>query len=256
MAWIVASCVSLLTLNYQPQTGFYCSFLAFLAISFCLRMAYKKEWLERAGLLIPLKELIIGIVLAVLITATFYFYITGRIDAAGISFQNRFELGNPQLYVFTVFQTLNEEIIAGALLLFSLEKKWPVLNPLALSAAAALVFSGAHYLIYSYVFDERSIIYLPALISLFAAGIIRNNAILVCGHIGFSWMLHLSWNLVFFGGRYSCGSGKECTQACLFNLIMGDFPFVIMTALLAVAASVILVFFSRKREGSRHPRQP
>lgn len=249
--WTGAACLSLLLFNYNPQVayvGAFCSLLGFLAIIIFLSLAFKGEWRSRAGLAVPWKHFIIGLAGTIFLTAAFHRYIAHVIDAAGIYFEDRFTLGNPELYLFTLFQTLNEEIVAGALLLFSLRRKWPALPPVLLSTAAALVFAGAHALLYRYLFLEHSTLQLSALASLFAVGVIRNNAILRFGHAGFSWMLHLAWNLVFFGGRYAFTGGNECTQADLFNIIMGNSAFVAASLAAAAAATLLLHRFSGKHD--------
>jgi len=246
--WIILACISLPILNYEHNVTFLSSLINFIIIIIFLRLAFKKRWRDTAGLRVCCRHAVIAFTVTAVMTGIVYYYISRTVTAHGIAFQNRFELGNQELYFYTVFQTLNEEIITGALLLFSVRKKWPGIHPVIISIGAAMLFTVAHGLMYRFAFDERSIIELPALIALFAVGIIRNNTILGFNHIGFSWALHLSWNLVFFGGRYSyVGTATELDQADLFNGIMGEPAFIAAMIILSIITSFFL-FRNRRRE--------
>ncbi|MBN1534787.1 MAG: hypothetical protein JXA20_19100 [Spirochaetes bacterium] len=249
---ILLSCISLLLLNYNPDITFLSSFLSFMMIALLLRTAFKNRWRDMAGLRLSAIDAALALSAAIVMTTIIYRYISWSISIHGVVFQNRFEMGNQQLYLFTVFQTLNEEIIAGALLLFCLRSRLPRLHPLLISWAAALLFAAAHGIVYRFVFHEHSIIGLPALLALFAVGIIRNNAILACDHIGFSWAIHLSWNLVFFGGRYRHGgSGNELTEAELFNTVMGNISFIVTALCVSALASIALWWILRKSQARK-----
>ncbi len=240
-AWIALAFVSFITLNYNAHIGFYFSFLAFVAMTACLVPVFGKDTVSRAGIRFTPTEALIALPLVAALIVGSYFIITASAGAQGVKFTSHLALGTGRFYVFSVFQTLNEEIIAGALLLFSLRKKFPRIHPLLVSVLVALVFSAAHFVMYRYVFFERSAIGPVALVSLFAVGTVRNNLIFGFGHVLFSWALHLSWNLVFFGGTYTvAASGKVMGQAGLFNIVMGDWPFCVGISIVAALSALLL----------------
>lgn len=241
ISWIILAYCSLLGLNYSSGSGFYFSGIAFVFILLFLYLAYKENWRFSAGLLIPGRDLLISCIGLIVLTVIIYFFIMSITGNNEIIYVPHVISGKGELYFYTVFQTINEEIMMGAVLLFSLRKKFGKIHPLFLSVVTAAVFFIVHYIVYRYLFSiGGGILEFPALISLFSVGIIRNNLILSFNHIAYSWMLHLSWNLIFFGGTYHY-NGKKLIEADLCNLFYGNEYFIIITIMLAVISTLIFL---------------
>lgn len=197
-------------------------------------------------MIIPKRDILVSLCGLIILTLINYYFIISITGNNTIVYIPRIVSGNRQLYVHTVFQTLNEEIMMGSVLLFSLKNKFNKLQPLFISIIVAAVFSIAHYFVYRYLFSIGSgILGISALISLFAVGVIRNNFIVSFNHIAYSWMLHLSWNWIFFGGNYYY-NGQECSEAYLCNLVYGNSYFIIAVVLTMIISSV-LFFYNRNK---------
>ncbi|HPJ06356.1 MAG TPA: hypothetical protein PLK17_12665 [Bacteroidales bacterium] len=65
------------------------------------------------------------------------------------------------------------------------------IRPLFASVALALFFALIHFVFYKWIFLDRGIIGMLTHTSLFMVGFVRNSLILMTGHIGYSWALHL-----------------------------------------------------------------
>lgn len=244
--WIILAYCSLLGLNYLPNIGFYFSGIAFISIILFLFLAYKENWRISSGLFIPKRDMFISFIGLIILTIINYLFIMSITGNKGINYIPRIISGSGELYFYTIFQTINEEIMMGAVLLFSLRKIFSKLHPLLISIIIAAIFSIVHYIVYRYIFSiGNGILEFPALISLFAVGIVRNNLILSFNHIAYSWMLHLSWNLIFFGGNYYC-NGQKLIEADLCNLFYGNKYFLIITIIL-VFISIIFYLYKNKR---------
>ncbi len=78
-----------------------------------------------------------------------------------------------------------------------------------------------------------------ALVTLFFAGILRNNLIIYAGHIGYSWALHFSWIIIMFGKslRYSEQWG-EVSEPERFNIYLGSVEMALISSVLAVLSSM------------------
>ena len=123
-----------------------------------------------------------------------------------------------------VFQVLNEEIVLGAWLLFSLEARVRRRVPLALGAA--LVFGLLHFALYFFGGHQRSL-EPTTLLTLVAVGALRNALILGCRHIGHAFAIHCAWNLVMFSGTWvERASGTALLEPELFDALLGAWAMV------------------------------
>ncbi len=102
------------------------------------------------------------------------------------------QISNWKNYFHTLFYTINEEIVLGAIGLFILVKVKKI-RPLLASILLVVAFSLIHFIFYQWIFDDRDTIHLFAVITLFLIAFVRNNLILSYGHIGYSWALHFGW---------------------------------------------------------------
>jgi len=246
LLWIILAYCSLVGLNYSAHSGFYISGISFIVILFFLYMAWKEKWQMSAGLVISKRDIVVSLSGLIILTLINYYLITSITGKNNIVYIPRIVSGDKQLYFHTIFQTLNEEIMVGSVLLFSIRKKLSNLQPLFISIIVAAVFSMAHYFVYRYLFSiGNGTLDISALISLFAVGIIRNNFILSFNHIAYSWMLHLSWNWIFFGGNYYSNAHK-LIEADLCNLVYGNTYFIIVTVLLMIVSSAVFLHERKK----------
>jgi hypothetical protein len=140
-----------------------------------------------------------------------------------------------------VFYTMNEEIVLGALILFWLTRRKKI-PPLTAAVGLAVIFALVHYIFYRWLFKDNGIIGLAALLTLFFIGIVRNNLILITGHIGYSWALHCGWMVIMFG----CFHYYKFTEVPLseyerFNLYLGSTEMIIISFILATLSIFLLV---------------
>jgi len=238
VTWILLAYLSLIILNYLPECGFYFSSLAFASILLCLKTAWGDNWKTIAGLNITFRNIIFFITGLILLIIINYLFINSIALSKDINFITRITSGQKLLYLHTIFQTLNEEILMGAVLLFSLQNKFFKEQPLFLSIVAGAIFSVSHYFTYRYFFTaESGVLSYYALFALFAAGVIRNNLILLSNNIAYSWMIHLAWNWVFFGGNYYT-NGLKLMQVEQFNIIFGNENFIITASCIMIITSL------------------
>ena len=138
------------------------------------------------------------------------------------------------------FYVLNEEIVLGAVILFLMVKR---LNLKAVSATIylALFFALMHFVFYRWVFDDRGILEVSTLISLFMIGIFRNTLILYFDQIAYSWAFHFAWMLVMFGFDHTGGThGESLAEFSRFNLYLGTWQMIIISSFLASAGILFL----------------
>jgi len=149
------------------------------------------------------------------------------------------------------FYVLNEEIVLGAILLHFMTREWDM-KPIHAAIALALFFSMIHYVFYRWVFDEKGIIEISTLLSLFMVGFFRNTLILVSGHIAYSWAFHFGWMVMMFGRDHRGGTeGASLAEHTRFNLYLGSWPMVAISLVLAAGALTLLL-----RKGVPEERGP
>lgn len=147
--------------------------------------------------------------------------------------------GNYKNLIHTLFYTLNEEIILGALLLKGIQhfaKKTPAW---LISVGTALIFAIIHFVFFRWVFKNNGNLGLVTLLSLFTVGVVRNNLILRTGHIGYSWALHFGWIYVMLGSSHFDQTGNVFLNDFeRFQVYLGDYR-ILITCLVLVVFSFI-----------------
>jgi hypothetical protein len=129
------------------------------------------------------------------------------------------------------FQVLNDELVLRAALLTLFVGALP--RPGFVIVGLAAVFAGLHSVFYGLI---GTTIELPALVSLFAFGVIGNTLFIAFGHIGYGLALHYAWNLYRFNARYRV-NGRRLWEGETFNYIEGN-PWVV-----AVSIAMMLMVF-------------
>ncbi len=150
--------------------------------------------------------------------------------------------------VHALSQTLNEEMVLGALLLGYARRTFRAVHPVVIALSRGAVVSMLHRLFYELrpphdpVYGKLSA---KALLSLFFVGVLRNNLIVGTGHIGCAWALHAGWNVVLLSGGRDVATGEFPAEPALFNCVPGN-PLL----LLATSTLMILSVLSYTRRGT------
>ncbi len=205
------------------------SSLGTLLILFFSYLIWKKDFLNQIGLDLDIKTSIKTIILVALITACAFFLM--KYIANKHNIQIRFT--NWQNYYHTVFYILNEEIVLGAMLLFSLVRKRKI-KPIFASIVLAVLFAIIHFVFYKWIFFDRGIIGISTLITLFLVGYIRNSLILQTGLIAYSWALHFGWMVIMFGCMHiDLDNINRVSELDRFNLYLGSAEMLVLSGIIA-----------------------
>ncbi len=200
--------------------------LLILVLSFRI---WKKDFLKITGLKINLRILLTTILtlgLVILVSGLFVFLSEG---SEGLLFS----IGNWRSYFHQVFYIVNEEIVLGSLPIYFLMKRLN-LNKWVTACGIAILFSILHFIFYLLVFDQRGLLQLSTLITLFLVGFFRNALIISNGHIGYSWALHFGWMSVMFGSFPMYTDGTPLREPDNFNLFLGSWIMVIIALILVL----------------------
>ncbi|MFC2084626.1 hypothetical protein ACFLS9_06190 [Bacteroidota bacterium] len=227
--------ITFLSTSYEFGISPFLSLFGSICIILLGYSFWGNSWKEWLGFNINKRDLLFSILLfPILIILVFYLikFISLSNDIVFKSPVDKHGFFNLN-YIHTVGQTLNEEIVLGALLLFSIKNKYSKLPPLVISILVAFIFSVMHYIFYAWIFipKEAGILSITTLFCLFSIGVLRNSLILKFGHIGFAWVIHLSFNIVFLWSVYYTAGGQELNEAATFNLIFGSQIMVILSVL-------------------------
>lgn len=222
-------------------------------IALLARIAWPGNARQALGLAVPGKALAVALLLFCAILAG-SFWLTGAIASdAGVDYVPVYANARGlTLLVHTLGQVLNEEIILGALLLRFLQGRLKAAHPAVLSVAAALAFALLHAAFYGLQppgAPNYGHLAAATLVTLFAAGVARNNFILRTGHIGFALALHAGWNIAFMDSLFFApGSGAELAEPAMFNLVLGDPRMIAVTAALMAASFTLYARADPRRE--------
>ena len=228
--------------TYNPQYGCWVSLLGTALILLFSRLAWPGDWVARAGFRIPGREILAAFVVLLVCSAAAYVLVRTVAVGAGVSFTPFFERDGMVLrMVHTAGQTVNEEIVLGALVLGAVTRRCARTRLVVVSVLVAAVFALLHLAFYA-CRPESAVNYgvlsIPVLLTLLGVGVLRNNLILHYRHIGFAWALHLGWNLVFLNSTLSV-DGARLNEPRQFNLLLGH-PMIAAVVLAAMAVTVVL----------------
>lgn len=258
LAFIVLAC-----LNYNPQLlfetqyrhwGWNLSLLATILIILIFRNRDPEHWRERLGIHFSIRDGA-GFVMTsmLLLIAGYYFvrtlsrtdgylYIPKIIHYATHSAPDGTVLAVLGEYLYYIMQTLNEEMLMGAVVLMGLERSFKYSNRNAIAIVVALVFSLMHQAMYvcSPVQPDMAL-ETRTLLSLFCVGLLRNVLILKTRKITYAWAIHLVFNLIFFPGIFiDRETDRWASEPERFNIVFGQSTMVGVTILLAIAALIWL----------------
>lgn len=146
-------------------------------------------------------------------------------------------------YYHDIFYILNEEIVIGAILLFALVEKRKI-KPIIASVGLAVFFALIHFAFYKWIFNDKGIIGISTLTTLFLVGFVRNSLIFQSGHIGYSWALHFGWMVVMFGSMHiDSNTNLIVTEPERFNLYLGSIE---MLTVSIIIAGLSLIYWIKK----------
>jgi len=230
-------------LTYRPDLGCWVSLAGTGLILVCLKLGWPREWLALAGLRIRGKQAALSVGLFLAALAVSLVLVHRAASAPGIRFVPVYErAGLGSVFVHTVGQTVNEEIVLGALLLAALSRWTGNRRLILVSVGVALVFAALHFAFYALRTEsDRNYgrLTAAALIAVFGVGVLRNNLILASRHIGYAWAIHLGWNLVCFHSLVvRDGQPRPINEPERFNLLLG-YPATVMVVAVAAAASIV-----------------
>jgi hypothetical protein len=148
-----------------------------------------------------------------------------------------------QNYYHDIFYILNEEIVIGAIILFSLINKRKI-QPIIAAIGLAIIFSLIHFVFYKWIFNSRGIMGISTLTTLFLVGFVRNSLILQTGHVAYSWALHFGWMVVMFGSFHIyVGSQNGLSELVRFNTYLGSIEMLVISIILA---GLCLIYWIKK----------
>jgi membrane protease YdiL (CAAX protease family) len=228
--------------------------LGSLLIVLIARRIWPADWKDWLGLSMRRRDALLAAALAPILMALLYFTVQAIIAEQELTYLSPLAgYGLLSLvYLHTLGQTLNEEMLLGALLLNASRRKFDHARPLWIVATIALLFALLHYIFYRWIVipEYGGILTASALFVLFALGVLRNTLIVKTGHIAYSWSVHFSLNAVGLIGVYTFANGEELLEPQVINLILGSRAAVVLSVI--VFASCIAVLLSA-RPGA--PRQ-
>ena len=226
--------LSYLLFSYYALGKWWHSSAGSVLIIFFSYLLWKKDFLKHTGLDLNLATVLKSVTMAVVIVICSLFimkYIAGKHNVI-ISYTGW------KNYYHDVFYILNEEIVIGAIILFWMVDKRKI-NPLTATAGLAVFFALIHYVFYRWIFNDRGIIGISALITLFLVGFVRNSLILHTRHIGYSWALHFGWMAIMFGSMHIYSETDiRLTELERFNTYLGS-PCMVMISALAAGLTIL-----------------
>jgi hypothetical protein len=228
-----------LSFSYSYFNGWWNSSVGSILIVIISYLIWGKGFLKQIGLHVNFRIIARSVILAAIITACSLMimkYIGNKSNIGIVYF-------NWRDYYHVNFYILNEEIVLGAILLFTLVHTWKI-RPLVASLCAALFFSLLHYVFYRWIFSDKGVIEISTLLTLFLVGFVRNSLIIQTGHIGYSWALHFGWIAIMFGSAHKyLNTQMHLSEPESFNLYLGSTEMLIISVILG---GITFVYWIKK----------
>lgn len=210
-----------------------------ILIIFLSFLIWGNGFIDKIGLQLNLETFVKSIILVFIIAGCSFFimkYIGNKNDI-------RIEYHNWRDYYHVMFYVLNEEIVLGAILLFTLVYKWKI-RPVVASICLAVGFALTHFIFYRWVFTDRGVLGISTLITLFLVGFVRNTLIIYTGHIGYSWALHFGWIAIMFGSMHiNLNTNMYLSEIESFNTYLGSTEMLVLSIILA---GIFLAYWLKK----------
>lgn len=252
-AWMVLLIVvAYLTMTYYPP-AWYLPLCGTAVILILARITWPVGWKRKLGLQVSRAEAVRGGVLVLASAPIAYWLIGVAVRDTPILLVPLEDIAPSfRQITFTAGQTLNEEIVLGALLLGGLSRLLPRAKPIHIAMGVAAVFALLHAAFYGlrpesdYNYGRLEGL---TLLALLCVGVLRNDMILGSGQIAYAWAIHLGWNLVFFGPTLRTLPGAPpLNEPARFDLVLGD-----PAVLGVVALGAMVTAFLWRKELLGHP---
>lgn len=220
--------LSYILFSYNLFGGWWNSSVGSLLILFFGYLIWNKGFPAHLGVRVNLKTIGKSIILAIIVTICAYLLMNYIANRQGVLIR----ITDWRNYFHDIFYILNEEIVIGAILLFTLVNQIKI-RPLIASILLALFFALIHFVFYMWIFSDRGVIGVSALVTLFLIGFVRNSLILQTNHIGYSWALHFGWMVIMFGSMHiDLQNDMRVTEPDRFNLYLGSTEMLIVSIII------------------------
>ncbi|MCX6726960.1 MAG: hypothetical protein NTY75_04130 [Candidatus Shapirobacteria bacterium] len=226
--WISLILLSYVCFSYYFFAGWWNSSIGTVLIILFSFLNWGKDFLKIIGLKLNCIIVIKSLFFAAIATICSLLVMAYIADKQNLTIQ----FLNWRDYYHDIFYILNEEIVLGALTLYLLVNKRKI-KPIVASVGLAIFFSFMHYVFFRWIFADKGIIQIPTLITLFLIGFVRNNLILVKGHIGYSWALHIGWIVIMYS-TVQIGMNEPY----IFNTYLGSIEMLIISSVLAAISLI------------------
>jgi len=205
-------------------------------IILCAYFIWKKDFLNQIGLNLSINTILKTIVLVITVAVASYFLMVHLAHKYDVVIR----YSHWHNYYHDIFYILNEEIILGAIILFGLLKK--NIKPIVASISLAIFFSIVHFVFYKWIFDDKGIISITTLVTLFLVGYVRNYLIITTKHIGYSWALHFGWMVIMFGCNHTqLNTIIELSESVRFNMYLGSIEMLFVSIVLAAISTILML---------------
>jgi len=243
--WIALLVCGYPLLTYRLFGSWWVAMTGTLLIVGLARMAWPADWRQRTGLCIP-RRAALAVLLAYLTCAALAFGLISRAAASrDVAFSPVWELeGFGFAIAHSAAQTLNEEMVLGALLLNAVTVWWKRPRPILVSVSVAAAFALFHLAFYGLRPEgavNMGLLGAPALAALFGIGVLRSNLILGCRHLGYAWAIHFGWNTIFLNSAYVLGK-QSLNEPQMFDLVLGHW----MTVAVILTGAAMTTFALRR----------
>lgn len=232
--------LSYFLLNYIPALGWYFSSVSSVFIIIFGYLSWGRNVIYILGIKFTSQDFIKTIFLSIVVSYLSFLLINKIASINNITI----EWGNLLSYYHIFFYTLNEEMILGAFLLFSLQKKCNNLPIVFISIFVALLFSIIHYVFYKWIFADwnRGNIQILTLLALFSVGILRNNLILLKRNIGFAWAIHFGFMAVLYGSVFfNTLEKRSLKEVEKLNYFIGNYWILIISLIFAIITTILIL---------------
>ncbi len=220
-----------LVFSYYYIPWFFSAAIGTVLIIILSAFAWPKNYKYWIGFQINNKGILISVIAFLILLAGSLVLIKFIAEANNI----RLIKGNYKDLIHTLFYTLNEEIILGALLLKGIQYRLRKSPEWLIAVGTAFIFVIIHFVFFRWIFLNKGNLTLLTLLSLFAVGIVRNNLILKTGHIGYSWALHFGWIYVMFGySHFDQTRNVFLTDFERFGIYLGDLRILVVCLVLVI----------------------
>jgi hypothetical protein len=251
-AGVAGILIAFVGLTYMPDRGWWWSLTGSALIVAAAHLAWPADALRRLGLRYDRSSMLVCALLLLTCAVGSYVMIRFIISRSEFSFEPFWRQRRWGLQLLhTVGQTLNEEMVIGALLLAAVRRTLPRASVSFIAVIVAAAFSVMHFVFYHWVLSNTynyGTLELTVVATLWMVGIVRNVLIVRSGHIAYAWALHFGFNVHAFSGWVRDANRNCLNEPAMFNVLLGHPAALAVTATLAVLTFLLVP--QRQRDGS------